>query len=220
MPTTFAGQPFNVRFSGKYAVHCSLRWVVPYREPPAKADGASDSKSKKKKKPKKKANTTHSAADDQPSTPTAGAKDSEPVTSDPTDESEVDENEPDAIAATNSTNTSVEGEAIGHLANGLQKATVSEDNITERLEAMVNDRDALRAEVTELRQSLEALQSKHQDELSDVTTQLQETQGEKEEAQEQYQNLLGKVNTIKAQLGDRLKSDAVGTYSPTFEGGH
>jgi FtsZ-binding cell division protein ZapB len=67
----------------------------------------------------------------------------------------------------------------------------------------------LREEVTKLRQSLEELQAKHQSELGAVQTELQETQAEKDEAQEQYQSLLGKVNTIKAQLGERLKSDAV-----------
>jgi predicted nucleic acid-binding Zn-ribbon protein len=77
---------------------------------------------------------------------------------------------------------------------------------------LIKDRDALRQEVTHLRQLLEELQSNHTDELSEVQNQLQETQGEKDEAQEQYQNLLGKVNTIKAQLGERLKSDAVGVY--------
>lgn len=184
---------------------------------PKYADGASDSKPKKKKKPKKKGTSGQTAADEQPTTPVAASKDSEPGTADLTDESELDENETDVIAATTSTNTSVDEDAIGHLANGLQKAELSEDNVTQRLDAMAQDRDALRAEVTQLRQSLEALQTKHQDELSSVQTQLQETQGEKEEAEEQYQNLLGKVNTIKAQLGERLKSDAVRICVPTLK---
>lgn len=120
-------------------------------------------------------------------------------------------------ATTNSTNTSVEEDAIGSLTNGVRKTSISEDDAAQRFEALVKDRDALRSEVTQLRQSLEELQSIHEDALSDVHNQLQETLGEKEEAQEQYQSLLGKVNTIKAQLGERLKSDAVGVY--TLAGG-
>ena len=93
---------------------------------------------------------------------------------------------------------------------------MSGDDVAVRFEALVQDRDALRAEVTQLRQSLEQIQSKHEEELGDVQTQLQDTQAEKEEAQEQYQSLLGKVNTIKAQLGERLKSDAVGLLRLDF----
>ena len=79
----------------------------------------------------------------------------------------------------------------------------------ERLLALVKDRDALRAEVTQLRQSLQEIQANHEAELDTVQGQLQETQGEKEQAEEQYQNLLGKVNMIRSQLGERLKADAV-----------
>ena len=95
------------------------------------------------------------------------------------------------------------------MTNGIQKANVAEDDAVVRFEALLQDREALKAEVIQLRQSLEDLQSKHQEELSDAQTQLQDTQAEKDEAHEQYQSLLGKVNTIKAQLGERLKSDAV-----------
>ena len=103
----------------------------------------------------------------------------------------------------------MDDEALDKVTNGIQNASVREDDLSARFEALVQDRDVLRTEVTQLRQSLEDLQSKHQEELSDAQTQLQDTQAEKDEAHEQYQSLLGKVNTIKAQLGERLKSDAV-----------
>ena len=74
---------------------------------------------------------------------------------------------------------------------------------------MVRDRDTLRAEVTELRKSLEEIQSKHQEELTSVQERLDETTGEKEHAESHYSNLLGKVNTIRSQLQERLKTDAV-----------
>lgn len=83
-----------------------------------------------------------------------------------------------------------------------------------RLEALVNERAALRKEVAQVRRSLEEIQEKHEEELGSIREQLADTQGEKEQAETQYRNLLGKVNTIKSQLGERLKADAVGVYSP------
>ena len=81
----------------------------------------------------------------------------------------------------------------------------------ERLEALARERDALREEVAQVRRSLEEIQEKHEVELSSIREQLAESQGEKEQAESQYRSLLGKVNTIKFQLGERLKADAVST---------
>ena len=86
--------------------------------------------------------------------------------------------------------------------------TCSEDTEA-RLDALARERETLRDEVAHLRRSLEDLQGKHEEELIDVKGQLEETQGEKDHAETQYRNLLGKVNTIKSQLGERLKADAV-----------
>ena len=83
-----------------------------------------------------------------------------------------------------------------------------------RLEALLNERAALREEVAQLRRSLEQIQGKHEEELGSIREQLADTQGEKEQAETQYRNLLGKVNTIKSQLGERLKADAVGGHLP------
>ena len=77
------------------------------------------------------------------------------------------------------------------------------------LESLTKEREALREEVTQLRKSLEELRGKHDEELSDVKSQLEEAHGEKDHVKTQYRNLLGKVNTIKSQLGERLKADAV-----------
>jgi hypothetical protein len=98
------------------------------------------------------------------------------------------------------------------LINGTHEVGPNEpfEDAGSRFEALVKDRDALRVEVTQLRQSLEEIQAKHQTSLDAVSEELQGTQAEKEHAEEQYQTLLGRVNTIKAQLGERLKADAVG----------
>ncbi|GAB7348286.1 hypothetical protein MBLNU459_g6266t1 [Dothideomycetes sp. NU459] len=77
-----------------------------------------------------------------------------------------------------------------------------------RLDAMAEERESLRAEVAELRKSLETMQGQHQEDVSGLREEVDEAQAAKEEAETQYRTLLGKVNTIRSQLGERLKADA------------
>lgn len=92
-----------------------------------------------------------------------------------------------------------------------------------RLEAIAKERDALRQEVTQLRKNLEDIQSKHQtgdlgdveelqsrheEEIKTLKEELDEANEGKDHFETQYKNLLGRVNTIKTSLGDRLKADA------------
>lgn len=77
---------------------------------------------------------------------------------------------------------------------------------------LAREKQALREEVAELRKSIEGMHGKHEDELGELKGHLEETQGEKEHAETQYRTLLGKVNTIRSQLGERLKADAVRIY--------
>lgn len=85
----------------------------------------------------------------------------------------------------------------------------SPTDTSERLDVLARERDAFRTEVSELRQSLEAVRSKHDEEVSGLQEQLEETQSGKEHAETQYQELLGRVTTIRTQLGERLKAYAV-----------
>ena len=78
-----------------------------------------------------------------------------------------------------------------------------------RLDAMAQERDNLRTEIAQLRKSLESVQNKHDEDVSGLREELDEAQSSKESAESQYRNLLGKVNTIRSQLGERLKADAV-----------
>ena len=96
------------------------------------------------------------------------------------------------------------------------KSQVLSADTEARFDALAKDRIALRDEVAQLRRSLEQIQGKHVEELGSVRAQLEETQGEKEHAEAQYRNLLGRVNTIKSQLGERLKADAVRINSFLF----
>ncbi|OQO02431.1 hypothetical protein B0A48_11958 [Cryoendolithus antarcticus] len=83
-----------------------------------------------------------------------------------------------------------------------------EADTSSRLDALQEERETLRLEVTHLRESLEQLQSKHSEELSGVRGELELSESNREQAETQYRNLLGKVNTIRSQLGERLKADA------------
>ena len=107
--------------------------------------------------------------------------------------------------ATNSSNTTAD-----------EEPTTFNGNTEAKLEALVRERSALRDEVAELRKSLEELQQKHNEDTANLKQELEETQSEKENADTQYRNLLGRVNTIRSQLGERLKSDAVRALSLAF----
>lgn len=169
-----------------------------------------DQKSKKKKKSKKKGNNAQASTatnTTEPQTPTEAAQLKDGAESDDSDAEE-----------TAAPDTKIDGpeEKAPDLTNGIAKTTPNENNDRDtdtdtatRFDALVKDRDALRLEVTELRKSLEELQSKHATELETVQNDLAEAQQEKETAEEQYQTLLGRVNTIRSQLGERLKADAV-----------
>jgi hypothetical protein len=101
----------------------------------------------------------------------------------------------------------------------------SDTETTARLDAIAKERDALRQEVTELRKSLESIQSqhagqatdgaqsKHEEEVQSLREELEEANEGKEHFETQYKNLLGRVNTIKTSLGNRMKADAVRTSS-------
>jgi len=96
-------------------------------------------------------------------------------------------------------------EAVGYIPPA---STASSDDTSARLDAMQQERDNLRDEVTKLRQSLEGLQSRHDEDVSGVKEELEQSRQGKEHAETQYRNLLGKVNMIRSQLGERLKADA------------
>ena len=99
------------------------------------------------------------------------------------------------------------------LANPASAADRMETSFTDsdtKLAAMVEEREALREQVTQMRKSLEDMQERHEIEISNIRQQMSRTEEGREQAERQYHNLLGKVNTIRSQLGERLKADAVG----------
>lgn len=172
-----------------------------------------EQKSKKKKKSKKKGPAQTST----PDTPTTPVETQDtPDEADERDAGDNDASETEDVPApaekSDAPATDAGADTVTTLTNGVGDSAVVEgdDDAAARFDALVKDRDALRAEVTSLRQSLEEIQTKHATEIEAVQTELADTQAEKETAEEQYQSLLGKVNTIRSQLGERLKADAVG----------
>ncbi|KAH9876291.1 hypothetical protein J1614_004170 [Plenodomus biglobosus] len=115
------------------------------------------------------------------------------------------------------------GLARSRSGQGLAPSPPPPSDTSARLDAIAKERDALRHEVTELRKSLEGIQSKHQgaaskdagareseheEEIRALREELDEANEGKDHFETQYKNLLGRVNTIKTSLGDRLKADA------------
>lgn len=72
---------------------------------------------------------------------------------------------------------------------------------------MGQEREALRAEVEQLRKQLETIQEGHVQEVTQLRSDLDESNTAKEQAEEQYEELLGRVEKIRKTLGDRLNRD-------------
>ena len=99
-----------------------------------------------------------------------------------------------------------------------QQADHAESDPTKLLEIVVREREELRKEVVSLRHSLEELRDRHNKEVHAAQDQVRVSVDDKEQAETQYRNLLGKVNTIRSQLGERLKADAVCLrYTPILD---
>ncbi|KAF4550003.1 GRIP-related Arf-binding domain-containing protein [Elsinoe fawcettii] len=177
--------------------------------PNADADTGSKSASKKKRKNKKKGADKSAGADDtaHPTDPTNGAAEDEDGDEEGEDEADAPRNASVVEPATEKPQESRTEDLP--LRNGDHAAkSMPGDDVTARLDAAERERDTLRAEVAELRKSLESIQTKHEEDLGSIREQKEEAEAAKEKADSQYQTLLGRVNTIRSQLGDRLKADA------------
>lgn len=76
-----------------------------------------------------------------------------------------------------------------------------------KLDAMGKEREELRFQVEELRKQLETIQQGHTTQVEQLNADLEESNAAKEHAEEEYQNLLGRVEKIKETLAERLKRD-------------
>ncbi|KAJ4127184.1 hypothetical protein NW768_008811 [Fusarium equiseti] len=174
--------------------------------------------SKKKKNNKKKNANKNKASEEQTGTPEPqqgsdkDALEDEPET--PTQpETPVD-------AGVEDLNESTTVQSNGHAvepqdeSNGLtpppvdgEKEKTNNSDTSAKLEAMSQEREALRAEVEQLRKQLETIQETHSNEVTQLKSDLEESNAAKENAEEEYQTLLGRVEKIKQTLSDRFKRD-------------
>ncbi|KAM0213544.1 hypothetical protein ACHAPA_003851 [Fusarium lateritium] len=178
---------------------------------------ATNSGSSKKKNNKKKKNGNKNKAPEQLET-------SEPQQS---SDKDTVEDEPDTptqletpIDADEDVNEEPPVQSNGHAvepkekSNGLtpppvdgQKEKPDDSDTSAKLEAMSQEREALRAEVEQLRKQLESIQESHSNEVTQLKSDLEESNTAKENAEEEYQTLLGRVEKIKQTLSDRFKRD-------------
>ncbi|CAN9465205.1 unnamed protein product [Alternaria alternata] len=93
---------------------------------------------------------------------------------------------------------------------GISASPPPPSDTSARLDAITKERDALRQQVTELKSAAtsDGSNSNYEEEIRSLREELDEANEGKEHFETQYKNLLGRVNTIKTSLGDRLKADA------------
>lgn len=144
-----------------------------------------------------------------------GTQNPEPAAEDPDDVEDEEQPKSPSIQTNGAQSHSISSAVALGLARSRSQGGLSPSpppDAATRFEALAKERDTLRQEVTELRKSLEEIQGKHEEETSSLQSELEEANEGKEHFETQYRNLLGRVNTIKSSLGDRLKADAVGTH--------
>ncbi|KAI1136613.1 hypothetical protein F5Y05DRAFT_390340 [Hypoxylon sp. FL0543] len=118
--------------------------------------------------------------------------------------------EPDATAVENTAKEPANGHTRSPSTNGhpppepnAEEPTESSDT-SARLEAISQEREALKAEVEQLRKQLESIQETHAQETTQLRSELEESESAKEQIEEQYQTLVERVEKIKENVGNRL----------------
>ncbi|KAI1471170.1 uncharacterized protein F4812DRAFT_413027 [Daldinia caldariorum] len=118
--------------------------------------------------------------------------------------------EPDTPAAEITPKQSTNGHATSPTTNGHPARESATNDTTEstdtsaRLDAITQEREALRAEVEQLRKQLENIQETHAQETAQLKSDLEESEAAKEQVEEQYQTLVDRVEKIKENVGNRL----------------
>jgi uncharacterized coiled-coil DUF342 family protein len=97
----------------------------------------------------------------------------------------------------------------GSNSDGEDAETRAGGGLSEKWDALAEERDMLRREVAELRQSLEDITSKRELEVKCLREEVDTANEDKEKAEQKHATLLERVNNISATLGERLKSNAV-----------
>ncbi|KAI4860800.1 hypothetical protein F4820DRAFT_435699 [Hypoxylon rubiginosum] len=160
---------------------------------------------KKRNNKKKKNNAKSKPVEDGAKTPETNQVGERP------EEDGNESDEPDNTVAENIPNDSTtNGTGTSPTTNGHSTQNSSEKEATNstdtsaRLDAITQEREALRAEVEQLRKQLESIQETHTQETSQLRSELEESEAAKEQVEEQYQTLVERVEKIKDNVGNRL----------------
>ncbi|TWU75680.1 hypothetical protein ED733_007357 [Metarhizium rileyi] len=164
-------------------------------EPTQAANSASKKKNNKKKKNAGKIKDATPLSNGDANHENAHADDDD-------DDDEVPQGKGSTVNNTNKPSPDGNGHAVEPSIDG-----APDSDPTAKLDAMGKEREALRAEVEQLRKQLESIQETHQQEISQLKLDLEESNSAKEHAEEQYQSLLDRVEKIKESLSGRLKRD-------------
>jgi seryl-tRNA synthetase len=105
--------------------------------------------------------------------------------------------------------TNRDGDEDAEKKGTIAASSTSGAGLSEKLDALAVERDMLRREVAELRQSLEDITSQHEQEVKDLREKLDAANEGREDAEQKHATLLERVNNISATLGERLKSNVV-----------
>ncbi|KAI1070481.1 hypothetical protein NW752_007846 [Fusarium irregulare] len=176
--------------------------------------------SKKKKNNKKKNANKNKASEEQTGTSEPQQGSDKDALEDEPETPTQPETPVDAEVEVEDVNESTTVQSNGHAvepqdkSNGLtpppvdgEKEKTNNSDTSAKLEAMSQEREALRAEVEQLRKQLETIQETHSNEVTQLKSDLEESNAAKENAEEEYQTLLGRVEKIKQTLSDRFKRD-------------
>ncbi|CAJ2511575.1 Uu.00g072000.m01.CDS01 [Anthostomella pinea] len=178
-------------------------------EPPQQMGAATKKKNNKKKKNAAKSKPTEEDAKATEIPQNGESRDKEGDQSDDPDAPAVNaqRDSPNGHARSTSTNgqpsAASPSKPVVEQADEPKEDTASADT-SARLEAMTTERQALRAEVEELRKQLEGIQATHTQETTQLKSDLEEVEAAKEHVEEQYQTLVGRVEKIKESVGNRL----------------
>ncbi|XXG97037.1 GET complex subunit get1 [Hypoxylon texense] len=159
---------------------------------------------KKKNNKKKKNNAKSKPVEDGVKAPETTQVEERP------EEDGNESDEPDNTIAENIPNDSTNGNSTSPTTNGHSTQNSSAKEATDsidtsaRLDAITQEREALRAEVEQLRKQLESIQENHAQETSQLRSELEESEAAKEQVEEQYQTLMERVEKIKDNVGNRL----------------
>jgi vacuolar-type H+-ATPase subunit D/Vma8 len=82
-------------------------------------------------------------------------------------------------------------------------------DFSEKLDVMAKERDLLLQQVAELRKSLEEISVKHQSDIDQLQTRLQDAESGKQLSETLHNNLKERVTTITASLGERMRANKV-----------